>query len=246
MSIDNIIYEQRKVDHQCQRRVLASAYNGDFSAELICALSTSFAPVEFSHAGDAAARLWYILEGKAEIQVKGNPHTYVLQHSRETRGRLILPPECRYEIRVLPNSTLVCNAEQQSVGLNGIVGGSSVKQAMVRTLFERELAGFAAKQLKFIMPFDQDVILGGHYHDYREAYSMLRGNCTFRLEDIGTKAREEVHLFTKEKSFLTISPQKAHLAKAEARSILVGFTAEAFQGADSATPYKNDWLLFEE
>lgn len=246
MAVEDIIYGRREIDHQDSRRVLTSAYNGDFSAELVCALTTSFAPVEFLHAGDASARLWYILEGKAEVKVKGKPETYLLGQTGEKKNRLILPPELRYEIRVLPDSTLVCSSEHQSIGVKGILGGASVKHAALRTLFHSERAGFSAAQLKFLLPFDIEVILGGHYHQYGEAYSMLRGNCTFRLEDINTKAREEVRLLPEEGSFLTMSPQKAHVAKAEARSILVGFTAEAFQGADSATPYKNDWLLFKE
>lgn len=253
MAIDTILFETRGIDHQDERRILASAYNGDFKADYISVLSTiqeypsSVSPAaDFSSEGDYSARLFYLLEGSAVIQVKEKPPYSLYVGAEQQRHRLILPAGVEYETTVAPNSTLIsCLEEGNEANLYGISGRLNHAQK-IRTLFRQKEAGFSAAQLKFLMPFAKDVILGGHYHQYGEAYTMLRGKCTFRMEEINTKEREEVQLVSEEESFLAMSPGKAHVAKAEGRSILVGFTAEAFQGADSAVPYKNDWLLFKE
>jgi len=244
MSLDNIIFDQRKIDHQDSRRVLASAYNGEFSANFISAAYTSSASTGFSADGDSSARLFYLLEGSATISLDGRTPYYLSVGAEQQRHRLIVPAGIGYDITIAPDSILISSLREG--GNTNLYGAAAILNATRRTLFQQKRAGFTAKQLKFLMPFDQDVILGGHYHQYGEAYSMLRGETTFRLEDVDTKAREEIKLVPEETSFLTMSPKKAHVAKAGARSILVGFTAEAFQGADSATPYKNDWLLFKE
>lgn len=244
MSIDTIIFDRRKIDHQDSRRVLASAYNGDFDSNFVSAVCTSSVSTNFAAEGDNSARLFYILKGSATVQVKERPLYYLYVGQEQERHRLMLPAGVGYNVAIAPGSILVSSLEQG--GNTHLYGAATVWNATPRTLFQQKRAGFSAVQLKFLMPFDQDVILGGHYHQYGEAYSMLSGKTTFRLEDVNTKEREEVQLLPEERSFLTMSPRKAHVAKAEARSILVGFTAEAFQGADSATPYKNDWLLFKE
>lgn len=256
MAIDTILLEPREIDHQDERRILASAYNGDFKADYISALLT-FQELEFpkeadfSSGGDHSARLFYILEGTARVTTKnelftlhGPPYSPSHVSSSQKRDRLILPPHMEYQVNVSPNSTLIsCLEEGNEANLYGISGRLNHAQK-IRTLFRQKEAGFSAAQLKFLMPFAKDVILGGHYHQYGEAYTMLRGKCTFRMEDTNTKEREERRLMPG--SFLAMPPGKAHAAKAEGRSILTGFTAEAFQGADSAVPYKNDWLLFKE
>ncbi len=208
----------------------------------------------FSNQGDAARRLFYIVSGEASIQI-GRDY-YLLKQEQvwedgslkeERRDRLIIPPGTDYNVRMGEKAILAFASTEYTDPESAYDEGILLPLAGRTLLFDRSWAGFTAKQLKFLMPFDKDVILGGHYHDYGEAYSMLQGGCIFRLEDIANPAkREEVSLSAQEGNHLTMKPQLAHVAKAGARSILVGYTAEAFEGADSAVKYQNDWLMFKE
>ena len=72
----------------------------------------------------------------------------------------------------------------------------------------------------------QDAILGGHYHDYRELFYMLKGDATFYLEDPKTRDRIFYHL--DEGSRLLIPAFIAHKAEVKAGSILVGFTEKPY------------------
>lgn len=240
MTIDKVAFETREADHIDKRRVLASAFNGEFEASYIGAL-IPHKNATFSYQESAGSWLFYIVSGEASIEAGGQ--TYHLQNVEEKRDRLIVPSGVDYEVRMGQGSALAFATTRETMGVYSI----QPVHGEIQHLFSKSWAGFTAKQLKFLMPFDQDVILGGHYHDYQEAYSMLRGECTFRLEDVADPSkREEVLLSAELGNHFSMRPQLAHVAKAGARSILVGYTAEAFEGADSAIKYQNDWLLFKE
>ncbi len=138
---------------------------------------------------------------------------------------------------------------------NNVLDLEEFESAQFQTLFDAKEAGFTAAQLKFLLPFNQEVVLGGHYHTYGEAFSMWHGKSTFRVEETldenqiqeGVQpVRSEHNLTAKDRGYFLVPPGKAHGAKAGPHSVLVGCTAEAFQGNDSAKPYKNDWLMFKQ
>lgn len=234
MAIDEIIFETRKADHIDARRVLASAFNGDFEASYIAALVPTAATMFPGQS--TASWLFYIVSGDAHIDAADHHfHLKTMQVweegklKEETRDRLVIPPGFNYNVSINRGSVLAF-ATTQDLQIYG--------QARVHPLFDKAWSGFTAKQLKFLMPFDKEVILGGHHHEYQEAYSMLSGECTFRLEDVADPSkREEVRLSAELGNHLTMKPRLAHVAKAGAKSILVGYTAQAFEGPDSAELY---------
>ncbi len=250
MAIDDVMFSMRTLDgemgHRDARRRLISAYNGELKADVIKAITAPSA-VEFSSEGDDSARLWFILEGSARIEVQGKPGTYSLRALDESWDRLILPAHVGYRVSMDSGSILVGAVEREADEVNLYTQVTS-GQPKCRDIFQKEVAGFAAAQLKFLLPFDADVVLGGHYHDYREAYSMLRGEVIFRFEDIEQSTQRQEHrIQAVDGAYLIVPSRKAHAAKASARSILVGCTEEAFTRlGDSAKPYSNPWLKFEE
>ncbi len=249
MAIEEVLFESRQIGgeigHRDDRRRLISAYNGEFKAEVIRAVVAS-TPVEFSSPGDDSARLWFILEGSAMIEVQGKPGTYSLRALEESWDRLILPARTGYRASITPGSILVGAVEREIDEHNLDINVTDGK-ATYRTLFWNNVAGFAAAQLKFLLPFDKEVVLGKHYHDYGEAYSMMRGACTFRFEDITSHERQERSIANREGIYLLVPPRQAHSAKVDARAILVGCTQDSFsREGDSAKPYTNAWLEFKE
>lgn len=243
MSIDHIVYDKRVIDgdmgHQDDRRKLISAYNGEFLAEVVQSIH-SVTGAQLKYGDSSWGQLLFILEGSAQVQVGQN--SYTLKAQETSWDRLILPPHERYDIEISPGSTVVKASERNEPRYCSLDG-----QVTFMNLFYHERSGFSAAQLKFLMPFDKDVVLGGHYHDYGEAYSMLRGNCIFRFEDIETLARDQKEIEAIDGSHLVIPSRKAHTAKVAARSILVGCTQDSFSREnDSAKPYSNEWLKFKE
>ncbi len=287
MSLDQVVFESRPLDHKDERRALVSAFNGDFNAELVAGIVTSNKPTNIlSFHGDPLMRgfttdtLFHLLSGSAEVIVDGEERAYSLEQRGETYGRLMVPAGRGYLATIGPNSRLslsfAANPEpaeftpQRNFWMHGQYKGvtdrgwrycdnvldlEEFRSAQFHTLFNAQEAGFTAAQLKFLLPFDKEVVLGGHYHTYAEAYSMWQGETVFRLEQplteevkvMGiTPQRKEVKLTAGEKNYFSNAPGIAHSAKAGPHSILVGCTAEVFQGNDSAKPYKNDWLMFKQ
>ncbi|HLD72962.1 MAG TPA: hypothetical protein VJA23_05225 [Candidatus Nanoarchaeia archaeon] len=282
MTLDQVVFESRPLDHKDERRALVSAFNGDFSAEVVQGFSTTNIGAKlFTFDGNILGvptnTLFYIISGSAEVIVEGDETKYILQQQGDLRDRLIIPKGRGYLVTIGPNTRLSISLEEAkserlgNLWLYGTYQGrndqiwyyihsgtfapAEFASAEVSTLFNKDQAGFSAVQLKFILPFDQEVVLGGHYHGYDEAYSLWKGEAVFRLEhplteteaDQGVAAqRREVHLTAKERNYFSNPRGIVHTAKAGPHSILVGCTAEAFQGNDSAKPYKNDWLMFKQ
>lgn len=249
MAIEEVLFESRQIGgeigHRDDRRRLISAYNGEFRADVIRAIVAP-TPVEFSSSGDDSARLWFILEGSAMVDVQGKTGTYSLQALEESWDRLILPARIGYRASITPGSILV-GAVEREVDEYNLSAKVTSGEPTYRTLFWNQVANFSAAQLKFLLPFDTEVVLGKHYHDYGEAYSMMRGACTFRFEDIESHERQERSIVDSEGSYLLVPPRQAHAAKVDARAILVGCTQDSFsREGDSAKPYTNSWLEFKE
>ncbi|MFW9991912.1 MAG: hypothetical protein ACFFD4_07610 [Candidatus Odinarchaeota archaeon] len=66
---------------------------------------------------------------------------------------------------------------------------------------------FTAKQVKIIEVKGQS-ILGGHFHDYRELFYILKGGATFYLENVETKEKSCVIMV--EGSLMILPPKVAH------------------------------------
>ncbi len=243
MPIDRIIHDERKIDgemgHQDDRRKLISAYNGEFKAELIETVQSNRGGHIF-YGGTPSSHLFFMLEGSAVIRIGGDQ--YALKAKETSWDRLIMPPHLNYELDLNQESIIV---DAIDVVYPGYV--SREGQFTNQALFYHRRVGFQAVQLKFIMPFEKEALLGGHYHDYGEAYSMVRGDCRFRFEDIETHERREQSMQAILYPHLVIPAQKAHTAKVGAHSILVGCTQDSFsREKDSAKPYSNEWLKFKE
>ena len=107
-----------------------------------------------------------------------------------------------------------------------------------RKLFTAFNGDFKSEQSKFIA-MKKDEWLGGqngHYHNYSELYFMLKGECTFTLEDISTKKQRIVEM--KEGDRLIIPPKIAHKVFARDGSILVGNTEKKYvSAAENDHPY---------
>ncbi len=90
----------------------------------------------------------------------------------------------------------------------------------------------SAQQIKLAkIKNEKDVILGGHYHNYWEYFSMISGKAKFILEDIKTKKRRKVDLDEKSGGLL-IPSYVAHKAEIEKNSILIGATEENYVNAE--------------
>lgn len=89
-----------------------------------------------------------------------------------------------------------------------------------------DLSGFSAQQLK-IAEIHRDLPLGGHYHDYRELFYLLRGVAEFTVEDINTKQRLSFGL--SKGGRVLIPAEVAHrVDKIRSDSILIGCTEEPY------------------
>ncbi len=106
---------------------------------------------------------------------------------------------------------------------------------------EIEGGTFSAQQIKLARIKDkQEILLGGHYHNYWEYFAMLSGEAKFVLEDISTKDRMEVVLDEKSGGLL-IPPRIAHKAVCRKNSILIGATEESYISPEhNDKPYKMD------
>jgi hypothetical protein len=117
---------------------------------------------------EATETLLYLLGGEAEITVAGNgsPQSYTL----EKGSRLFVPQGMKYFAEVAGGSILVeCSAQREETS-----------DSYQRINMPED---FAAAQVKFAQ-MHKEAVLGGHLHpDYREYFSMLKGEADFTLAD---------------------------------------------------------------
>ena len=170
MAINDIIFEKRGVDHEDNRRALLTAFNGDLGGFKARSVGSAMPEKDMviESEDEATETLLYLLGGEATVVVAGDgaPKTYSL----EKGTRLFIPQGLKYFAEVAGGSILVeCSAqrEETSDGYHRI----NVPE------------GFAAAQVKFA-DMHKEAVLGGHLHpDYREYFSMLKGNAEFTLAD---------------------------------------------------------------
>ena len=94
---------------------------------------------------------------------------------------------------------------------------------------------FSAKQLKYLEMSDkEDIILGGHYHNYWEFFIMLNGEAQFTLKDIQSQD-QKTFLLNKTRGGILIPPKVAHRVSIKAKSLLLGATEEIY-----LSPKEND------
>ncbi len=113
MALDEVVFERRAKDHEDDRRVLVSAFNGDFRAELVTGIATTNKPTNIlSFHGDPLMRgfttdtLFHLLSGSAEVIVDGEEQTYSLEQRGDIYDRLMVPAGRGYLINIGPNSRL--------------------------------------------------------------------------------------------------------------------------------------------
>lgn len=89
--------------------------------------------------------------------------------------------------------------------------------------------GIKAEQVKIIDTKSQSdmVVLGNHYHDYKEIYFTAEGEARFILEDIETKERQEYRL-NKTTGSIIIPERVAHKVEITGKAMLVGCTERAY------------------
>jgi len=99
-------------------------------------------------------------------------------------------------------------------------------------IFNNEF-GFLAKQgkeleIEYIEQVEEGyhVLLGGHWHSYRELHFISKGEATFELVDIDTNEKREYHLSTKDR--LLVPARVAHRAHVTLDAILYGFTEDEY------------------
>ncbi len=95
MSLDQVVFESRPLDHEDDRRKLVSAFNGDFRAENVQGFSTtnmgaSLCAFKGDILGVPTNTLFFILSGSAEVIIEGEKTNYSLQSQNDLRGRLSL------------------------------------------------------------------------------------------------------------------------------------------------------------
>ena len=102
---------------------------------------------------------------------------------------------------------------------------------------EERFGGCKFKQSKFLYVKSQDVVLGGHYHEYAELYYLNRGEAHVTLEDVETRRREQI--FMAAHDVLFIPAKVAHKVWIQANSELVGYTEECYVSAEeNDMPYE--------
>lgn len=219
MTIEGIVFEERGIDHHDHRRDILTAFNkdlGDFVARQVkFAEITENKDVSLGGHYHNYRGLFYMLEGEATFYLKsittGNEKDYELKKGT----RLLIPPGVAHKADVKRGSILVeCTTKPYG-------------KKTPLTVFNGDFGGFVARQVKFaIINKKEDVILGGHYHDYRELFYMLKGEATFHLKDIITEGEKNYNL--KEGTRLLILPKIAHKAEVKRGSILVGCTEKPY------------------
>ena len=76
----------------------------------------------------------------------------------------------------------------------------------------------------------RQAVLGGHFHDYKELFWMLRGSSRFTLEDTDSKRTSVVTLA--ERGRLLMDAGIAHAGVVDNLAVLVGCTEEPYHSRE--------------
>ncbi len=237
--LEGLLYERRSIDHQDERRVLTTAFNGDFKAKEIFIVKTGescySAKMEL---GDNSSRtLLYALQGDSWLMLRSagdvTKEAYHLLGEAGRKDCLIVPAGASYDGGINPNSILVACSES---GKRDFLRTHIAKTDEMELFYPLPLGeNFVAAQLKFaLVNSERKVVLGGHYHlDYWEMFTLLQGRAVFTTENIDSKERKETSLNVGERIFLPSG--LAHRAVLDKSSILVGCTGKPY-----VSPQEND------
>ena len=99
--------------------------------------------------------------------------------------------------------------------------------------------GFVGKQVKIIKIKKAGVILGNHYHHYKEMFYLLKGCAKYTLKDIETQKTEE--LLMEEGDRLTIEPKVAHKAFFLKDTIMIEATEKKYVSAEENDVRYEEW-----
>ena len=90
---------------------------------------------------------------------------------------------------------------------------------------------FDVKQIKFADVKNNTVVLGGHYHEYWEAFYLKQGVAGYVLIDVDDPKKKLVGLM--EAGYrLIIPPRVAHKVKLSPNAVLVGMTEKEYVSAE--------------
>ncbi|HYD03355.1 MAG TPA: hypothetical protein VEC16_03585 [Alphaproteobacteria bacterium] len=226
MTLDRIIHETKDRPNNGlsdnNRRLLTTAFNGDFSAEYASYIDLEknanikngkIEIIDGTSLGNK--QLIYLLKGSATFRITDfsifeDPNVYMLSEG----DRIIVPERALYELHAEPGSKIFTFNEKLS---------NYSPYNWDNILPE----GFNAKQAKFAFLKD-DFPLGGHYHKYNEFFFLINGEGNFYFKDTKTPdALQELHLLAPE-SKLFVPAFVGHKAFLKKDSLLVGFTEEPY------------------
>ena len=97
---------------------------------------------------------------------------------------------------------------------------------------------FNVVQVKFADVKDNTVVLGGHYHNYWEAFYLKQGVAGYVLVDVDDPKKRLIGIM-EAGSRLIIPPKVAHKVKLSPNAVLVGMTEKEYVSAEeNDTPYE--------
>ena len=217
MSINEVIFEKRGVDHEDERRAILTAFNGDLGDFKARSVGSVMPTTDMTIASEdkSTETLLYLLDGEASVMVASGikPKLYPL----EKGTRLLIPEGMKYLAEISKDSILVeCSAQREPIAIG------------YQRLDLPE--DFAAEQVKFAA-MHKKAILGGHYHpDYGEYFSMIQGEANFTLGSLDSKETSEHHI-APGKGLLVV-PNVPHKGVVSDGGILVGCTEKMYVSPD--------------
>jgi len=90
---------------------------------------------------------------------------------------------------------------------------------------------FNVKQVKIAAVKENTVVLGGHYHEYWEAFYLQNGSANYVLVDIDNPKEKMIGII-ETGSRLILPPRVAHKIRLSPNAILIGMTEKEYVSAE--------------
>ena len=112
MTIEGVIFEERGIDHQDDRRTLLTAFNGDLGD--FVASQVKFAVINKKqdvflggHYHEDYRELFYMLKGNATFYLEDIQTKQKEKYNLIKGNRLLIPPKVAHKVQVVKESILV-------------------------------------------------------------------------------------------------------------------------------------------